>query len=100
MTAPQNDFSERRLQQGGNSVQVLDGLFQGWHTTDKEYVGMSVRFPRTEGDDYLATLRALDSDGQPIVCFHGAYNLLELLIGLRKRIDAGTLKWKPDEWGR
>lgn len=100
MTAKQNDFSAERQQRAGLALQQLDALAQGWRSVEYELLGLSIKCPRSEGDDYLVTVRALDAAGQPVVAFHGAYNLLELLIGVSNRISNGGLRWKVDEWGR
>ena len=100
MTSKQNDFSAERQARAGLAVMRLDAVLLGWRQSDYEVTGLSIRAPRGEGDEYLVTIRALGSDGGPVVAFHSSYNLMELLIGLENRLSNGDLRWKPDMWGR
>jgi hypothetical protein len=72
-----------------------EGLANGW-----ELMGLSVRKPREEGQDYLITLRALSHDGQPVIAFSGGAGLGDAFVTLVNRLENGSLKWREDEFGR
>lgn len=96
-TEAKSDLRDERV---GRSVFKLGCYFSGEKVHEYEFVGMSVRFPDQGSDEFLVTLRALDHEGAPVVAFHAAPNLDEVLKGLLARIENGQLKWKADKWGR
>jgi len=62
-------------------------------------MGMSIRIPQEEGEDYLITLRANAPTGQ-VVAFHAAASLREALEGLINRMSNKSLMWKADQYAR
>lgn len=65
---------------------------------DDGLTGLRVRAPRDSNDDYLIVLNGFDTDGAPVVAFHGATTLEDALVGARNRLRNGTLKWNPDRY--
>lgn len=100
MTAKQNDYSQERQQAAGQAIMNFDAVAQGWRDMQPQLVGVSIRCPRAVGDDYLMTLRAVTSEGNPVVAFHGGFNLLELWLGAWNRYKNQSLTWRDDEWER
>lgn len=51
----------------------------------------------TSGETWLVILCAATAEG-PMVAFHNADDPETLWVGLCKRIEKGSLKWRPDEY--
>lgn len=100
MTSKQNDYSHERAAKAGKALMEFDAVAQNWRASTITLVGLSIRVPREDGDDYLMTLRGVNESGGPVVAFHGAYNMLELWISAWGRFSNGTLKWRDDDWER
>ena len=94
------DWSEEAAARLGNAVRGLDAAMQGWRDLVVDVTGMSIRGPQYEGGELLATVRGVDHEGAPVVAFHSATSLMELLSGVAARIANGSLAWKPDQFAR
>lgn len=79
---------------------LIDATMQGWRTVTIQLVGFSVRGPRSDGDEYLVTLRGVDEAGAPVVAFQNGTNLLDVMTTIGSRLANGSFKWRPDEFGR
>jgi hypothetical protein len=88
------------LEATGLAVAELDAHMQGWRQWPIQVTGLSVRGPRTQGDEYLATVRGVDAEGVKCVAWHSAMSLGDLLRGVTARAKNGTLTWKIDEWAK
>jgi len=62
-----------------------------------EVVSFSVRLPQYAGGEYLVVVRAIQ-DGKPVVGFHSADTLSEVLRGVLARLTNGSIKWKADKY--
>jgi hypothetical protein len=91
------DMHYRRV---GLALARLDYLLATIGSDGHEYKGLSVRMPREPDEDVLITIRALNSEGAPEVAFNGGATLGDAFRTLQTRIDNGSLKWRPDEFGR
>jgi len=94
------DAEDSRRLRAVNLVLYLEGCFTGAYSPSYEVVGLSVRPPNREKDDFLVVLRGLDAEGAPVVAFHGALSLLDALAGAGERLRNGTLTWRADEFRR
>lgn len=63
-------------------------------------VGLSVKGPRSDGDELLLVLRGVDSDGTAVVSFTSATTLDECFRSARARLRNGSMKWRVDEYVR
>jgi hypothetical protein len=55
----------------------------------------------TQGDDpLLMVIKAWDTEGAPVVGFHGGGHILEMLASAARRVRNGTIKWRADEYAR
>lgn len=91
------DSAQERCLKG---IRFLDRALSGHTVADVELVGISIRGPKGENEEFLITVRGLGSDGQALVAWHSASSLWDLIAGVATRLGNGSLKWKPDEWGR
>lgn len=87
-----------RAERVGMAVMDLSAAMQGYRSWTMDVVGLSIRAPKVRGDEFLVTVRGLDSDGAPYVAFHSAVELDDALSGLHARLLNGSLKWRPDEY--
>lgn len=92
--------AEARERLSGRALARLGGRMMGPAADGWEIMGLSVRKPRDETEDFLITLRALTSEGQPVVAFSGGAFLEDAVVTLMNRLSNGSLKWRPDEYGR
>lgn len=84
-----------------NQAQQLirfEGMIERLDSNDVEVQGLSIRLPRTEGEDYLITVRGVVS-GQRSVCFHAGITLAAALRGALARMENNTVRWKDDGYG-
>jgi hypothetical protein len=88
-------FTERYYRVG-LAVADLGLWLEGSRGLTVELVGLSVRGPRSSGDDVLVTLRGLNEDGLPVVAFSGGSCLEDALVTALNRANNGTLKWRED----
>jgi len=89
---------EKRNLKTGSFVERLGRGFENPGTFGVELTGMSLRAPNGERGEYLAVVRALDDAGAPIVAFHSAMFLADLLVGLTERLNNGSMRWRDDEF--
>lgn len=89
---------DRITDREGKSIARLGAYMERSLYSDDGLLSLRVRAPRHQEDDYLAIVKSLDSEGRPMVAFHGASNLVDVLVGLSNRIANGTLKWMPDKY--
>jgi len=89
------DKAKRRLHWG---VRYLERALDGEQVGDVDCVGFSIRPPTRDKNEYLCVMRGLSDDGSPVVAFHSAVGLGEVLTGIGERLRNGTLSWRPDEF--
>lgn len=92
--------TSERNRRAGRALEMLGSRMSGGFNAGWEIMGLSVRKPRIEGEDFLITVRALTPDGQPVVAFSGGAFLDDAFVTLVNRIANGTLKWREDQFGR
>lgn len=95
-----DEVEDRRLMRCARNTQYIEGCIRGTFTPAVEVVGLSIRPPTVDKPDFLVVLRGLDAEGAPVVAFHGADDLVGALGGAGERLRNGTLRWRPDEFGR
>ena len=84
----------------GAAVVKLGRACEGERNLSVDLVGFTVRGPQYRGGEYLMVARGLDDSGAPIVSFHSALDIGEVVRGLEARLRNGTLKWRPDEFAK
>jgi hypothetical protein len=54
---------------------------------------------REDGQDpYLVVVKGCDGEGTPVICFHSGGSVTGALASAARRLRAGNMKWKVDEW--
>lgn len=91
-------YTEQAFADVGAAVGHLSAAMEGYRDLQVDITGLSIRGPRVRGDEFLMVVRGVDHEGLPLVAFHSAMSLGEVLRGGEARIANGTLKWKPDEF--
>lgn len=76
-------------------IERLAADFEG---RDLRITAINVRAPRSEGEDWLVTIKAETEDQKRFVGFNGSPSLAEALMGAQARFDNGQIKWKEDNW--
>lgn len=81
----------------GQHVQDIDRY--KWEATEKRplLTSMTLKFDPDDEQGCLAILRGYKPDGY-VVAFHREDTIWECLVGLSKRIQNNSLKWKEDEY--
>ena len=74
---------------------VAERLFED----DVHIMGMTIRVPSGEGEDYLVTIRAFVG-GDAKVAFHAGATIVEVLGGVMNRLTNNSLKWKDDKYAK
>lgn len=94
-----DDYGGRQYcEKVGKAIVDLAHAIEGYRDLSVELVGMSIRGPQFRGGEYLIVLRGLDEEGLPIVAFHSALDMGEVLRGVESRLRNGSLKWRKDEF--
>ena len=75
-------------------VQVEERGFEG-----ETLMGMTIQTPWKRGDDWMVVLRA-NFEGEPMVAFHTADTLYEVMRGVAERFVNKSLEWKEDEYAK
>jgi len=94
------EIEDRRRAKVARALIALGWLMERPDASGWELKGMSIRGPREGSADFLITLRALDPEGAPQVAFCGGSCIDDAVVNLQQRLDNGSLKWRPDEFGR
>lgn len=70
----------------------------GWanHTHTWAYE-LRVRFPRSAMGQHGVIVKGIH-EGELVVGFHSSDGLIQTLTSAGRRLEAGSFKWKPDEW--
>lgn len=76
----------------------VDSYLDKYAEDDILVMGFSIRVPQDIGDEYLLTIRAIVAD-EAKVAFHAAATFEELIVGLSKRLQNRSLRWKDDRYG-
>jgi hypothetical protein len=77
---------------------LLEDRFEEWAQKGLVLKSMTVRPPKSEGLDWSMVIRA-DVEGTAVVTFLDADRPERLFPKMVGSIQAGTLKWKEDEYG-
>jgi hypothetical protein len=77
----------------------LEHLFEGAWENGFRIVRLSVRMPTVDKSDYLITVVAQTAEGQQ-VGFVGGDTLATALVALAGQLQAGSLKWREDQYAR
>lgn len=91
---PGRDEAERVYE----AVLNLHSILGGYRNLSVDVTGMSIRGPKTRSGEYFCTVRGEDEEGLPVVAFHSAFSLVDLLQGVAARLRNGTFKWREDEF--
>jgi hypothetical protein len=94
------DLSQDNARRAGDAVFYIDAVMHGWRDVGVVVVGLSIRSPRHEHDDFFVTVRGVDAEGARWVAFHTAMTLMDLLRGVAARMKNGSFKWKEDTFER
>jgi hypothetical protein len=90
-------FAEQTIKAAETLIRVersLDRLFE-----KEVYVeGVTIRCPTEEKPGYLAIVRAVTPAGR-MVAFHREETFWEVVVGVAKRLENGSLKWAEDRYG-
>jgi len=97
---PKEPNTTKLEQATGIAVEDLGFALMGYRDLMVDLEGFSVRAPLVRGGEFLATLRGTDHEGGPVVAFHTATTLDELVRGVAGRLASGQLKWRVDEYRR
>lgn len=100
MPRPQNDYSKEAFDAAGLALGQIGRAMEGFRDLAVDVIGLSIRGPRSQGDEFFVTVRGLDADGQRWVAFHSAFTLTDLIRGVDARLSNGTLKWREDQFER
>lgn len=82
----------------GKAIIELGRACEGYRNLAVQVIGFSIRGPQYRDGEYLVVARGLDEEGAPVVAFHSALDIGEVLRGLESRLRNGTLRWRPDEF--
>ena len=74
----------------------LERVIDEGRDDDINITHIKIRVPRHEGDEYMAVVRA-DQGGQPMVAFHAADGLADVLVGVANRYMNRTLKFREEK---
>jgi len=90
----------QELEDAGMAVAGLNAIMGGKRDLMVDVTGLSIRGPNETSSEFLGTVKALDEEGGPVVAFHSASSVGEVLVGIHARLMNGTLRWRPDEYRR
>lgn len=82
------------IQQG---LWALDMWADKWRESGLEVTGLAMRAPKSEGDDWLCTIRAFTEEGK-VVAFEAAETAEECLRRSLAKLLNGDLKWRVDKY--
>jgi len=100
MAKAQAEYGREHFERVGKAISELGAHMQGYRDWPVSVVGLSIRGPRAQGDEFLVTIRGVDAEGERWVAFHSAYELHGCLLGAVERARNGTLRWKEDTWAK
>lgn len=85
-------------QKVGDAMVELGRACEGYRALAVQVIGLTIRGPQFRGGEYLVVIRGLDEEGAPVVAFHSALDIGEVVRGVESRLKNGTLKWRADEF--
>lgn len=88
---------ERALVRQAEALHEWERLASRDYEDDQIYVGLSIRIPHNEGEDYLLTLRCFRA-GEKFVAFHAAPTMVEALVGMVNRVRNKSMRWRDDQF--
>jgi len=91
-------FEEATQQRLGKAFAILERCALGAVYADIELTAVRLKMPPVSGGESMAVITGIDGDGTPVVAFHSAVSVTELMCGLVTRLANGTLKWRVDEY--
>lgn len=84
----------------GEGISLFDHIASSSWRGEVELTGFSARAPQQYSGEWLVVVRGVDGEGGPVVAFHSAVGCAEAVAGAARRIKAGNMKWKVDEYRR
>lgn len=88
---------QRFLMKQSETLVSMERIADRYYEAEMNLTSIRIRFPRSEGDGYLGVVSAEGPAGK-VVAFHDATEFLETLVGLIRRLDNGSVKWKEDKY--
>lgn len=89
------DANSRQAIQYG--LWALDTRRDEWAEAGFELVGLSIRPPRSAGDDWLVSVKAVVM-GERKVAFEADRLAEDVLRRTLAKMENGTLQWREDKW--
>lgn len=94
--ASQRAFDKEMVGRG-----VLLGRLEGYvdaYAEDEVFIqGITIRVPQDIGTDVLVVVRAVAA-GESVVAYHAAPTLGEAIVGMGRRMQNKSLRWKEDKY--
>lgn len=88
---------QRFLMKQSETLVSVERIADRYYEAELNITSIRVRFPRSAGDGYLAVVNAHGPAGK-VVAFHDAPEFLEVVVGLIRRLDNNSIKWKADAY--
>lgn len=86
--------SRQAIQEG---LWALDSFAERWAELGFELLGISIRPPRSAGDDWLVTVKAVVM-GERKVAFESGNTAEEVFRRSLAKVMNGSLQWREDKW--
>ena len=81
----------------GEQMMRAEYLFGRYSEEYTELDWVRIKFPTEDGHEYLAIVKAFTEEGDQ-VAFHAAPTFHEVVIGLLKRLENRSIKWREDKY--
>ena len=83
--------------QGAAALGLFEEIVDSWEFEGCLLIGLSVRVPQEEGDEYLLVIR-VEKDGVRYVSFRSAETMLSLWISFVRALKFRNIKLKEDKY--
>lgn len=87
------------VQSVGLAMEALDSNLDKLDQQGFIFVGMNLKAPNEDRQDWLVTIRA-EVEGRKVVAFHSAFSLAEVVDQAIRRFSNRQLQWKDDNYAK
>lgn len=95
-TNPEAAMRDRLMQL--KDLLLWDRIMSERWTGQVEVVDVRIKETPDGQDPYLIMVKGYDAEGTPVIAFHSGGTVLEGLASCARRLKAGQMKWRPDEY--
>lgn len=81
----------------GQAIGGIDRFQENGHVDQPELYELRIKCDQSDPEGFMIMVKGLGEDGY-VIAFHRGETVVEALVGVARRLQNHTLKWKVDQY--